>query len=139
MQRERTSPERKRDEIDPGEDDFRSTKASGAFWFAMLGGPAATVFVTIIHYATVSRACEDENNAWLHVISVSALIVAVISLVTAYRLWKRTGGGDATPKFGVVHRGHFMTVVGLMSNSLAILGILMEWYPIFILGPCAGS
>lgn len=119
--------------------DYRSTAASFALWFAMLGGPFATAIVTGVNYVTVSRACENESAAWLYFVNGSALLIAIISLATSYALWQRLGGGEPNSKFGVVHRGKFMVVVGLMSSSLAILGILMEMYPIFVMGPCIGS
>lgn len=119
--------------------DYRSTSALFTLWFAMLGGPFATAIVTGVNYATVSRACENESSGWLYFVNGTALLIAIVSLVTSYTLWKRLGGGESNSKFGVIHRGKFMVVVGLMSSSLAILGILMEMYPIFVMGPCIGS
>ena len=118
---------------------FRSLGVSRALWFAMLGGPFATAIITGVNYAAVSRACENESNVVLYVINSIALLIALAALFTAYRLWQRAGGGEPNSKFGVVHRAKFMAVVGLMSGSLAVLGILMEMYPILVMGACIGS
>jgi phosphatidylglycerophosphate synthase len=119
--------------------DYRTTSASAALWFAMLGGPFATAIVTGVNYAMITKACEDESVGWLYVVNILALVIGLAAFVTAYRMWQRFGGGEPNSRFGVIHRGKFMVVIGLMSSSLAILGVLMELYPIFVMGPCTGS
>jgi phosphatidylglycerophosphate synthase len=119
--------------------DYRSLSATSALWFAMLGGPLATALVTGINYAMITKACEDESVGWLYVVNIAAFLIGLAAFVTAYRLWQRMGGGQPSHKFGVVHRGKFMCIVGMMSSSLAMLGVLMELYPIIVMGPCTGS
>jgi hypothetical protein len=117
-------------------DDLRHGRWTFALWFAMLGGPFAAVCDGSILYATVSRACQNESAGVLHFICSVSILVAIAAWLTAFRIWRKTGSGEPNNKYGVMHRARFMAVVGLMSASLGILGIMMEWYPIFIIGPC---
>jgi hypothetical protein len=125
--------------MDGQADGFRGTRIAFALWFAMLGGPLAAVCDGTILYATVSRACQNESVGVLHFICSVSMLVAAAALIIAYRLWRQTGGGEPNDKFGVMHRARFMAMVGMMSATLGILGILMEWYPIFFIGPCNAS
>ena len=125
------------DDMESG--DYRGASTISALWFAMIGGPLATALVTGINYAMITKACEDESVGWLYVVNALALLVGLAAFTTAYRMWHKFGGGEPSAKFGVAHRGKFMCVVGMMSSSLAMLGVLMELYPIFVMGPCTGS
>jgi hypothetical protein len=119
--------------------DYRGTSTLWTLWFAMLGGPVATALVTGVNYAMITKACEDESVGWLYVVNFLALLLGLAAFITAFRMWQKMGGGQSNSDFGVVNRGKFMAIVGLMSSSLAMLGVLMELYPIFVMGPCTGS
>jgi hypothetical protein len=113
-------------------------RTSLGLWFALLGGPAAGLANVIIGYAAVDRACVNDSSVVLHVVTLLALIVAVLAGLTAWRLREEIGDRESTAG-GLLARSHFMTTVGLFSAATAFFGIILQWIPVFFLGACHGT
>lgn len=75
-----------------------------AAWFALLGAPAAWTMYELCAYALTAHACypmdhlldtQSAGGAWTGslVITIVALIVALVALGTAVRVW-----GDTSPR-----------------------------------------
>src|SRR5690349_14167602 len=73
----------------------------GAAWFALLGAPAAWTLYELCSYAITAHACypmdhlidtSSTGGAWTGslIITVIALIIALVALGTATRVWGQT-------------------------------------------------
>ena len=114
------------------------TKTSVALWFGALGGPLAALISVVITYPAVDRACVSNSLVLLHVLTLLFLAVAVISGLTAWRLRERVGVWPATAG-GLLPRSQFLATVGMLTATVAAIGIIMQWIPIFFLRACQGS
>ena len=119
-------------------DEVARTRTSLALWFAVLGGPAAALANEWISYPAVGRACVDNSSLILHVLTVLFLVVAILAGLTAWRLLERVGDWPTTAG-GVLPRSHFMAKVGILTASIAVFGIILQWIPIFFIGACHGT
>jgi heme/copper-type cytochrome/quinol oxidase subunit 1 len=118
--------------------DVARTGASLAMWFGMLGGPFAGLLNVMINYPTVDRACVNDSSVILHVLTLLFLAVAIAAGLTAWSIRVRIG--DRPSAAGdPLSRARFMTTVGLLTASVSVFGILLQWIPIFFLGACHGT
>jgi hypothetical protein len=115
-----------------------STSTSLALWFAVLGGPVAGVANVWVIYPAVDRACVADSSVVLHVLTVFFLVVAILAGLTAWWLRGRVGDWPSTAP-GMLPRSRFMTTLGLLTASVAVFGIILQWIPIFFLGACHGT
>ena len=118
--------------------EMAQTYTTRALWFAMLAGPAAGMLMVWINYPTVDRACVGGNRLWLHALSLLFLLIAGSAWFTSWRYYQRVGDFPLT-EGGVMPRSRFMSLVGLFTSSLAIVEIIMQWIPIFVIGSCIGT
>jgi hypothetical protein len=107
-------------------------------WFGMLGGPFAALLNITIGYPTVDRACVSDSSIVLHVLTIVSLVIAIAAGLTAWRLRERIGnrpsaGGDA------LSRGRFMATVGILTSTVSVFALVLQWIPIFFLGACHGT
>jgi len=124
--------------VNEGRENAARTRTSLALWFAMLGGPAAGFVNVMISYPVVDRACVGDSSVLLHLLTVVFLLVAIAAGFTAWRLRQRLGDWPSTA-VGPLPRSHFMTTVGLLTASVAVFGIVLQWIPVFFLGACHGT
>jgi uncharacterized membrane protein HdeD (DUF308 family) len=119
-------------------EDFSRLRTSLALWFGVLGGPLAGFLNVLVNYPAVDRACVTDNSLILHVLTLLFLAIAVAAGFTAWRLRDRVGDWPSSGR-GLLPRSHFMTTLGLMTASLASIGIIMQWIPIFFLRACQST
>lgn len=115
----------------------------GAAWFALLGAPAAWTVYEICAYAITAHACypmdhlletSSAGGAWTGslIIMVVTLIIALVSLGTAARVWGQTKmrTDDARPRgdperSAVFHYMAFMGIpFGVLFSALIVFGII---------------
>lgn len=115
----------------------------GAAWFAFLGAPAAWTVYELSAYALTAHACypmdhlldtQSAGGAWTGslVITIITLIVALVSLGTAVRVWSETEPGAARdrprgdPERTAVFR--YMAFIGIpfgvLFGAIIVLGII---------------
>jgi hypothetical protein len=119
-------------------EEFTRTKTSIALWFGVLGGPIAALCNVLIDYPAVDRACVDDSTVLLHVLTVVFLLVAIAAGWTAWTFRQRAEGWSSAAG-GVLPRSQFMGTLGVMTASVAVFGMLLQWIPIFFLGACHGT
>ena len=115
----------------------------GAAWFALLGAPAAWSVYELSAYAITAHACypmdhlldtSSAGGAWTAalIITVITLIVALVALGTATRVWGQTKRpADATPARGDPERSavfHYMAFMGIpfgvLFSALIVFGLI---------------
>jgi hypothetical protein len=119
-------------------DALARNKISWSLWFGFFGGPMAGMLMVWINYPLVDRACVGGNRLWLHGASIAFLIIAVVAWLDSHRWYERVGDFPLT-EGGVMPRVRFMALVGMFTSSLAIIEIVFQWIPIFLLGSCIGT
>jgi hypothetical protein len=119
-------------------DDVARTRMSVALWFAVLGGPAAGLANVVVSYSAVDRACVNDSVVILHVLTVFFLLVALAAGATAWRLRERIGDWPLTAA-GMLGRSRFMATLGILTATVSIFGIILQWIPIFFIGACHGT
>jgi succinate dehydrogenase hydrophobic anchor subunit len=114
----------------------------GAAWFALLGAPAAWTLYELCSYAITAHACYPMDHlidtssiggAWTGslIITVIALIIALVALGTATRVWGQTKRRtDDVPRgdperSAVFHYMAFMGIpFGVLFSALIVFGII---------------
>ena len=125
-------------ESDEKRAELTRTRISLELWFGLLGGPASGFFLVLVNYPLVDRACVNNNSIYLHLVQLLFLAIAVLSGFTSWRLHERIGDPPETAG-GMMPRIRFMTTVGLLTSTMAIVEILFTWIPIFFIGACHGT
>lgn len=119
-------------------DDLARNKVSWSLWFGFFGGPASGMLMVWVNYPLVDRACVSGNRIWLHLASAIFFAIAVLAWVDSRRWYERVGDFPLT-EGGLMARTRFMAIVGMFTASLAIIEIILQWIPIFLLGSCIGT
>jgi len=115
----------------------------GAAWFALLGAPAAWTMYEICAYSIMAHACYPRDHlletasgggAWTAslIITVIALIIALVSLGTAARVWgqMQSATAEARPRgdperTAVFRYMAFMGIpFGVLFGALILFGII---------------
>lgn len=123
---------------DQQREELTRTKASIALWFGVLGGPIAALCNVMIDYPAVDRACVNNSTVILHILTLIFLAIAVAAGWTAWSFRQRGGDGSSTAG-GVLPRSQFMGTLGVMTASVAVFGLVLQWIPMFFLGACHGT
>jgi hypothetical protein len=106
-------------------------------WFAALGGVTAWAVHLMVVYPLVHVACDLGSDLSLHVVSAVTLVIAIVSTVVAWKIWKDTGASMVDSLRGEAGRTPFMSLGGFAFGLMMILGIIYGWIPIFVLDACA--
>jgi hypothetical protein len=114
------------------------TRTSLGLWFGALGGPAAGLANVLVSYPAVDRACVNDSSLVLHVLTILFLAVAIVAGLTAWRLRERVGDWPSTGG-GMLPRSRFLGTLGILTASVAVFGIILQWIPIFFIGACHGT
>jgi hypothetical protein len=107
-------------------------------WFGMLGGPMSGMLMVWVNYPAVDMACVSGNRLVLHVWSLLFFLIAGAASMVSWSFYQRVGDFPLT-EGGVMPRTRFMSLVGLLTSSLALIEITMQWIPIFFIGSCIGT
>ncbi|MFP5260606.1 MAG: hypothetical protein ACLGJB_01720 [Blastocatellia bacterium] len=105
-------------------------------WAGLFAAPVAWLVELQLHYMLVPWACSTGRHFVLHLITVAALLVAVVGGVLAWQGWRQSGPGWPDGSGGPAPRSRFMAVTGLLLSALFFFVILAQGIPIFVLNPC---
>jgi len=106
-------------------------------WPALLLAPALALANLSITYALVPPSCERQDSAPLHLVSASILLLCALFSWQAWRNWRATRGGAAPDGDRLAERPAFVSLVALMVGALSSLAVLAQWFPSWMLSPCA--
>lgn len=107
-------------------------------WPALLLAPALALANLSITYALVGPACERHSLLWPNVVSALILLACVAFTVQAWRNWMGQGAAaDAVPRDDARLRGRFVALVAGMVGALSCLVVIAQWFPQWVLSPCA--
>ena len=104
-------------------------KSNAVLWFGVIGGPVAWALEFIAGYAFGLAQCEQPVirwqlpvHGWQIALAAGAAVVALSAEAVALRIFFQTRDAESAPPVG---RIHFLSVVGVTVNPLALAIIVM--------------
>jgi hypothetical protein len=104
-------------------------------WPALLLAPTLALTNLSITYALVTPACARRTMAAPNVVTAVVLIACAWMSWGAWRNWK--DGRGAAARDHVPDRPPFVALVSSMAGALSCLAVLAQWFPQWVLSPCA--
>jgi hypothetical protein len=107
-------------------------------WPALLLAPTLALANLAITYALTTPACSRQSQLSPNLVSAVILLVCLVFTAQAWRNWIAIGAGDdALPSDAAPARSRFVALVAGMVGALSCLAVLAQWFPQWILSPCA--
>ena len=99
--------------------------------------PAATFFAHLqLGYVIIPWACTHNNDIWVHIVGVAAVILSAVGCVAAWRPWM-TGGRNAPGDHGgAIARTRMLGAIGLGMGVLLTMILSVQWIAAFFIGVC---
>jgi hypothetical protein len=109
-------------------------------WPALLVAPSLALTNLSITYALVTPACARQSMLAPNLVCAASLLACAWMSWGAWRNWRRlkaaegpaAGDSDAVPA-----RPPFVAQVATMVGALSCLVVLAQWFPQWVLSPCA--
>ncbi len=105
-------------------------------WLGFLAGPLAWALQLQVNYMLTPSACEAKQEWWLHLVSLSALLLAGLGALTGWRSWRRLGPGSQEKGDMRSSRARFMALGGVVLSLFFALVIVALEIPNLILVVC---
>jgi hypothetical protein len=113
-------------------------------WPALLVAPSLALTNLSVTFALTTPACSRQSTLAPNLVSAVFLLACVWMSWGAWRNWRAAGGGsgrDAGPAAGETDaapdRRPFLALVAAMVGALSCLVVLAQWFPQWVLSPCA--
>lgn len=107
-------------------------------WPALLLAPTLALTNLSITYALVTPACTRQTMVAPNVVSAVVLIACAWMSWGAWRNWREGRGvGGAAARDHVPDRRPFLALVSSLVGALSCLAVLAQWFPQWVLSPCA--
>jgi hypothetical protein len=109
-----------------------------ANWPALLLAPFLALSNLSITYALATPECSHQSDVAMNLVSVAILIICLLFTFQAWRNWLAQGGGETPPRADAAGlRGRFISAVAGMVGMLSCLVVIAQWFPQWVLSPCA--
>lgn len=109
-------------------------------WPALLAAPTLALTNLSITYAMVTPSCARQSMLAPNLVSALSLAVCLWMSWGAWRNWRASRGDDG-PAAGdsdtAPARPPFLALVALLVGALSSLVVLAQWFPQWVLSPCA--
>jgi TRAP-type C4-dicarboxylate transport system permease small subunit len=106
-------------------------------WPALLVAPTLALSNLAITYALVTPSCSRQDMLAPRLVSALLLILCAWMSWGAWRNWAGAPAHDGRPGDAAPARKPFVALVALMSGSLSCLVVIAQWFPQWVLSPCA--
>jgi hypothetical protein len=102
-------------------------------WFALTAGIVAWI-AHLVFFASIVEFVHDNGYFWVfHVGNVVCIVLAVLAIYLSWLVY-RAGGGDDEEEPTPEGRMRFLGLLGMASNGINLLLILLEGSYIFFIG-----
>ena len=109
-------------------------------WFTLVAAPVAWTIQGLLGWWAGERICADLSvggaRGLTALVSMLALIVALLSVATAWRVWGMASSGPHAIHAEAWDRVEFMALSGLFISSAFTLGIIWGALPSLMLSAC---
>jgi hypothetical protein len=104
-------------------------------WIGLTAGPLAWMLAHGLNYALVPWACGTRHMLPLHLVSLAALLLAILGAGVAWRDWRqhRKISSESADSAG---RAHFIALLAFGSCLMFGLVVLIEGLGQFYFDPC---
>lgn len=109
-------------------------------WPALLVAPSLALTNLTVTYALVTPSCSRQSMLAPNLVSAVSLLACAWMSWHAWRNWRmarRTGGPAAGDTDAAPDRPPFLALVAAMVGALSCLVVLAQWFPQWVLSPCA--
>ena len=107
-------------------------------WPALLLAPSLALTNLSITYALVTPACARQSMVAPNVITGLVLAACAWMSWAAWRNWREGRRlGRAAARDHVPDRAPFIAFVAALVGALSCLAVLAQWFPQWVLSPCA--
>jgi hypothetical protein len=104
----------------------------------MLLAPTLALANLAITYSLTTPACARQSQLSPNLVSAVILLVCLWFTLQAWRNWIAQGGGQPSlPEDAAPLRERFVALVAGMVGALSCLAVVAQWFPQWILSPCA--
>jgi hypothetical protein len=110
-------------------------------WPALLVAPTLALTNLSVTYALVTPSCARQDMTAPQVVSALLLLACAWMSWQAWGNWRRgavergaagAGASDSAPE-----RRSFVALVATMVGALSCLAVIAQWFPQWVLSPCA--
>jgi len=106
-------------------------------WPALLVAPTLALTNLSITYSLVTPSCSRQHMLAPNLVSALLLLACAWMSWMAWRNWTDAGPQDGQPSDAAPQRRPFVALVAFMVGSLSCLVVIAQWFPQWILSPCA--
>lgn len=106
-------------------------------WPALVVAPSLMLTNLSLTYALVPPLCERQSSASLHWASAIILLLCVVFTWQAWSNWRLARAAGPAGSDGSAQRPPFMALVAFLTGALSSLTVLAQWFPTWLLSPCA--
>jgi hypothetical protein len=105
-------------------------------WIGLFLAPAAFFARLQIAYVLVPWACVTGGRAWLHLVDILAVAMAVAGGVIAWSVHRESGDDSRPDGADALSRGRFLGLVGTWTSALFALLLAAQATAGIVLSPC---
>jgi hypothetical protein len=105
-------------------------------WVGVFLAPAAFAAHLQISYVLVRWACLRSADVWVHVVDLSAIALAALSTIVAWRVWTRAGRAHPGEMGGALPRTRLLGVLGVGFGGMITLVLIGQWVASFFISTC---
>ena len=99
--------------------------------------PAAVFFAHLqIGYVLVPWSCTHNQDVWMHVVGVAAVLLSLVGNVAAWRTWMTGGRNVPGDHGGAIARTRMLGATGLGTGVLFTMILFAQWIAAFFIGVC---
>jgi uncharacterized membrane protein (DUF4010 family) len=106
-------------------------------WPALLLAPSLALTNLSITYALVTPSCARQDMLAPNLVSALLLLVCALFSWGAWRNWRARPAAENQASDAAGYRPPFIALVAFMVGALSCLVVLAQWFPQWILSPCA--
>jgi hypothetical protein len=106
-------------------------------WPALLVAPTLALTNLAVTYALVTPSCSRQNTLAPQLVSGVLLLACAAMSWAAWRNWRLDAVARAQASDAAPYRRPFIALVAAMVGSLSCLVVIAQWFPQWVLSPCA--
>jgi hypothetical protein len=116
--------------------EFSEKRGQLWLWLGFLLPPVAWAIQLQTVYLTSEYGCQSNDFMPNNVVSVLALMFALIGGLVSWWNWLDSGRKWKSDEAGPVARSRFMAILGILMSALFTLAIFAQWLPKLVGVPC---